>query len=103
MQLLPINDTRVTDSWRDSYPYSSLSVFALHPMYINIDALDRSGALKAELQRERQRLNGESVDYEETMRVKMAFLTRVFQKDTRAHFLASEGTECTNLLCVARH
>ena len=29
--MLPVNDTSVNGTWWDSYPYSSLSVFALHP------------------------------------------------------------------------
>lgn len=32
IQLLPVNDTGVYSMWWDSYPYSTLSVFALHPM-----------------------------------------------------------------------
>jgi hypothetical protein len=32
IQLLPVNDTRVHGMWWDSYPYSSTSVHALHPM-----------------------------------------------------------------------
>eukprot|EP00212_Chloropicon_laureae_P005049 CAMPEP_0197491328 /NCGR_PEP_ID=MMETSP1311-20131121/5627_1 /TAXON_ID=464262 /ORGANISM="Genus nov. species nov., Strain RCC856" /LENGTH=68 /DNA_ID=CAMNT_0043035981 /DNA_START=1 /DNA_END=204 /DNA_ORIENTATION=+ len=36
IQLLPVNDTSVHDNWMDSYPYSALSVFALHPMYISL-------------------------------------------------------------------
>eukprot|EP00166_Cyanidium_caldarium_P002982 ctg_2867.g484 len=31
IQLLPLNDTCVFGNWRDCYPYSSLSVHALHP------------------------------------------------------------------------
>lgn len=37
VQVLPVNDTSVHLDWRDSYPYSSLSVFALHPMYLAVD------------------------------------------------------------------
>lgn len=37
--MLPVNDTSVRRSWRDSYPYSSLSVFALHPMYLRLSEL----------------------------------------------------------------
>ena len=35
IQLLPINDTTALGTWRDSYPYNSISSFALHPMYVN--------------------------------------------------------------------
>ncbi|WPT12628.1 4-alpha-glucanotransferase DPE2 [Picochlorum sp. SENEW3] len=36
LQLLPVCDTQVRKDWRDSYPYSSLCVFALHPMYLSL-------------------------------------------------------------------
>ena len=36
IQLLPVNDTMATFSWQDSYPYSAISAFALHPLYINL-------------------------------------------------------------------
>jgi 4-alpha-glucanotransferase len=39
IQLLPINDTTATHSWKDSYPYAAISAFALHPLYINLDSL----------------------------------------------------------------
>lgn len=48
VQVLPINDTSVRCTWRDSYPYSSLCVFALHPLYLRLDAL--SGAKHIALQ-----------------------------------------------------
>ena len=36
IQLLPINDTTTFMDWRDSYPYRAISVFALHPLYLDI-------------------------------------------------------------------
>ena len=36
IQTLPINDTTLTHTNTDSYPYNAVSVFALHPIYINI-------------------------------------------------------------------
>ena len=38
IQLLPVNDTTMTRTWTDSYPYNANSTFALHPAYINLDA-----------------------------------------------------------------
>ena len=38
-QVLPVNDTCVYGTWWDTYPYSSLSVFALHPLYLALRAL----------------------------------------------------------------
>ena len=37
IQLLPINDTSATNTWKDSYPYAAISAFALHPIYINLN------------------------------------------------------------------
>lgn len=34
IQVLPINDTSVYGMWWDSYPYSTVSVHALHPQYL---------------------------------------------------------------------
>lgn len=39
IQLLPINDTTRNGGWRDSYPYSPISSFALHPLYIHLQDL----------------------------------------------------------------
>src|SRR5678815_5820728 len=36
IQLLPVNDTIATYTWKDSYPYAAISAFALHPVYINL-------------------------------------------------------------------
>lgn len=36
-----MNDTSIHGTWWDSYPYSSTSVCALHPIYINIEALGK--------------------------------------------------------------
>ena len=31
VQILPINDTTITNTWTDSYPYNSISIYAFHP------------------------------------------------------------------------
>lgn len=41
IQVLPINETVATHSWLDSYPYKSISVMALHPMYLNLPAMGK--------------------------------------------------------------
>nr|GMC84241.1 4-alpha-glucanotransferase DPE2 [Ipomoea batatas] len=45
--------------WWDSYPYSSLSVFALHPMYLRVDALseDIPEDIKQEIKQARVQLD----------------------------------------------
>jgi 4-alpha-glucanotransferase len=39
IQLLPINDTTVYQDERDSYPYAAISAFALHPIFLDMQAL----------------------------------------------------------------
>ncbi|KAJ6992126.1 4-alpha-glucanotransferase DPE2 [Populus alba x Populus x berolinensis] len=60
VQLLPINDTSVHGMWWDSYPYSSLSVFALHPLYLRVEALSENlpENIKKEIQEAREQLDG---------------------------------------------
>ncbi|CAK9178924.1 unnamed protein product [Ilex paraguariensis] len=60
VQLLPVNDTSVHGMWWDSYPYSSLSVFALHPLYLRVQALSESipEEIKQEIERARVQLDG---------------------------------------------
>ena len=36
IQVLPMNDTTTTHTRNDSYPYSAISIYALHPMYISL-------------------------------------------------------------------
>ena len=43
IQILPINDTTMTGTWHDSYPYSANSIYALHPQYLRLDEI---GTLK---------------------------------------------------------
>ncbi|XP_042517654.1 4-alpha-glucanotransferase DPE2-like [Macadamia integrifolia] len=60
VQLLPINDTSVNGMWWDSYPYSSLSVFALHPLYLRVQALSENipGDIKKEILKAKEQLDG---------------------------------------------
>jgi 4-alpha-glucanotransferase len=80
LQLLPINDTTSFNSWRDSYPYSAVSSFALHPQYLNIDAL---GTMPASVRKayaaERDELNAlPEIDYERMMAVKGRFVRDMY-------------------------
>ncbi len=93
IQILPINDTTSSHDWTDSYPYSAISVFALHPLYLRIDDLDYAmpPIFQRELNATRDQLNAlHQVDYEAVMRVK-AVLTRQIFNQHRAKILASES------------
>lgn len=80
VQLLPINDTSVHGMWWDSYPYSSLSVFALHPLYLRVQALSDNmpDVIKQEIQKAQDSLDGKDVDYEATMAAKLSIAKKVF-------------------------
>ncbi len=83
IQLLPVNDTHSTHTWQDSYPYNAISVYALHPLYVNVDALpapDKKTAKKWEKQREK--LNAlPQVDYEEALTLKLDALQHAFKQE----------------------
>ncbi len=81
IQLLPINDTIATKTWKDSYPYAAISAFALHPIYIKLGAVanGKNKKLLAALEPERLRLNAlPAVDYEAVMAAKLGFLKKIF-------------------------
>ncbi|XP_022874044.1 4-alpha-glucanotransferase DPE2-like isoform X1 [Olea europaea var. sylvestris] len=83
VQLLPINDTSVHGMWWDSYPYSSLSVFALHPLYLRVQALSENITedIKQEIQRARVQLDGKDVDYEATMAAKLSIAKKIYSQE----------------------
>ena len=86
LQVLPINDTTVTHTWTDSYPYSCISVFALHPQYADLrqlpplDSSDRRQHY-AQLQRELNALP--LIDYERMMQAKESYLHELYQQEGR--------------------
>jgi len=91
IQLLPINDTSATHTWKDSYPYAAISAFALHPLYLNLAAATsaKNKKLLKTLEPERQRLNAlDAVDYEAVMKMKLGFLKRIFPLQKTATFRA---------------
>ncbi len=67
--MLPVNDTSIHGTWWDSYPYSSTSVCALHPIYINIPALgDLPKDILTEVAAKQKELDLEKLDYEVLIR-----------------------------------
>jgi len=81
IQILPINDTSVRGDWRDSYPYSSLSVCALHPIYLRLDHLTKDAKILQEIQSEKIILNSyPKVDYEAVFKLKMRLLKSIFEQ-----------------------
>ena len=84
LQILPINDTTITHTWQDSYPYNSISIYALHPQYTDMRQLPaiKDETLKAKFETLRQELNAlPQIDYERMMQAKMSYLQTIFQQD----------------------
>lgn len=89
IQLLPVNDTSATHTWTDSYPYATISAFALHPIYLNLAevATGKNKALLEKLEPERQRLNAlEALDYEAVTQAKLDFIKRIYPSQRATTF-----------------
>ncbi len=86
IQLLPVNDTTLTHSWLDSYPYNAVSVYALHPLYVNADALPQAEPKEENrFEQEREKLNAtRHVHYEEALKLKLERLLHAFRKHGKA-------------------
>ncbi len=82
IQLLPINDTCIEGDWRDTYPYKSISVVALHPQYLRLSAIPGLPVpLLEDIHRASALLNEGSpkpVDYDAMIKQKLSLLRRVF-------------------------
>jgi 4-alpha-glucanotransferase len=84
IQVLPVNDTTATHTWKDSYPYSAISIYALHPMYISLPWMGRlTDPSKAAFFDEKQKeLNSKSeVDYEAVVSHKTAYCRLFFEQE----------------------
>ena len=96
IQILPINDTIAHYDWHDSYPYNAISAFALNPIYLNIEQLNKNafspidsrgndigGKAKedAAFKRMRTMLNKEeSVNYPKVLKAKWKYFQIAFEQ-----------------------
>lgn len=88
IQTLPINDTTLLHTNRDSYPYNAVSVFALHPIYINVEQM---GTLTTTQQKRylttRKQFNAKPIaDYQCVYDEKMIYFKALFRSDKGAVF-----------------
>src|SRR5262249_43244032 len=89
IQILPVNDTIATHSWKDSYPYSAISAFALHPIYLRLsEIVNRTNQpLLDALEQKRKQLNTSPVlDYEAVLTVKHDFIKQIYPSQKEATF-----------------
>ncbi len=93
IQILPINDTTMTHTWTDSYPYNANSIFALHPMYlrlteVGIIADEERRVHFAEQFRELNML--QQVDYERVNNLKNEYIREIFAQEGKTVVNSSE-------------
>ncbi len=84
IQLLPINDTTSTHTNKDSYPYSAVSAFALHPIYLNVQKIAVAAGVEFtdEMRMQVRELNTKkSLHYEEVLALKNAAIRELYLKD----------------------
>ncbi len=99
LQILPINDTTMTGTWVDSYPYKANSIFALHPMYLR---LDQVGTLSDPKRREyfarlAEELNSlPQIDYERVNNAKNEYLHEIYAENKNTLFKDRDFTRFFN-------
>ena len=77
VQILPINDTTITGTWTDSYPYNSISIYAFHPMYIDLRQVGelKNTKLNNRFKKLQNKLNAlDTIDYEAVNKAKREYL-----------------------------
>ena len=84
IQILPVNDTTMTHTWTDSYPYNSISIYAFHPMYADIKQMgtlkDKEAASK--FNKKQKELNSlPAIDYEAVNQTKWEFFNLLFRQE----------------------
>ncbi|MHC1706512.1 MAG: 4-alpha-glucanotransferase [Bacteroidales bacterium] len=102
IQVLPVNDTIAKHTWQDSYPYAAISVYALHPVYINLLEI---GSLEADISQQIIEVQGaylntlDKIDYEAVMVLKARFFKLIYDQmksefledsDYKAFFIKNE-------------
>ena len=84
LQVLPINDTNMTRTWQDSYPYNSISIYALHPQYTDFRQLPaiKDETKRAAFEKLRKELNElPQIDYERMFAAKMDYLREIYAQE----------------------
>ena len=84
VQILPIYDTTQSRTWKDSYPYNGISIYAFHPMYIDLHELPsiQDEDFMRTYETERLRLNAlPQVEYEGVNRLKESYLRHLYAQE----------------------
>ncbi len=93
IQTLPINDTTLLHTFKDSYPYNAVSVFALNPLYIHLDDCGDLNALglKERYDARKQELNSLNItDYQTVVDEKWFFLRSMYPAVSKKVFASAD-------------
>ncbi|MDD2438387.1 MAG: 4-alpha-glucanotransferase, partial [Massilibacteroides sp.] len=93
IQVLPMNDTSLTRTWIDSYPYSVMSIYAIHPLYIDLHSIGT--LINAERRhfyecKWRELNAGEEVDYEAVLRAKMSYCREFIEQEGLSYLMDND-------------
>ena len=81
IQVLPLNDTTATHTWKDSYPYAAISAFALHPLFLNVEKVAGAAhaAIVKPLKKKQQQLNDlADMDYDSVIKFKLSAIKEIY-------------------------
>lgn len=93
IQILPVNDTTMTGTWQDSYPYNANSTFALHPQFLHLEDV---GKLKDKKEAARYEALGKElnalpqIDYEAVNNTKNAYLKAIYAQEGKKTLASKE-------------
>ena len=95
IQTLPINDTTLTHTNRDSYPYNAVSVFALHPIYINIPRMGKlTHAQQKKYNETKAEFNAKPIaDYQYVYDEKMKYFKALYKSEKDSLFASKPYKE----------
>lgn len=83
LQILPVNDTTMTHTSADSYPYGAISVYAIHPIYLNPFLLGSISDEKfnIEFKAKIKELNSlPEIDYDKVLKIKWQYFKKYFEQ-----------------------
>lgn len=95
LQILPINDTTITGTWVDSYPYNSISIYAFHPMYVDLREVPKlkNASQQAQFDKEFRELNAlPQVEYDRVNKLKRDYLLLSFRETGKELLKTKEFT-----------
>lgn len=96
LQILPINDTIMTKTWVDSYPYGAISIYAIHPMYLNLEEIGiiKDREFTERFKKRAEKLNKlEEIDYEKVNNLKWNYISKIYTQEAEKTFKTKDYKE----------